>query len=242
MANNGSFETAKKYGLDAIKFHDQRAATWSAAYQRSNHFRRRERQWKSIIDGIVEPDMAVLDIGCGSGDLSILAASRGATLTCADGSSEMLAAARNNLTGNGFDARMVEADVRDLPFKVGEFQFVIASSLLEYVTPLDCALNEIHRILRPDGLLACSVPNPRSFYRWGEGLTFFLAGRPQYRRVVNPLIYKHDFRSLLAATGFDVLVSQPSGTPPLLDGSTIGNFVERNTRLATMMLYLAKAR
>lgn len=45
-----------------------------------------------------------------------------------------------------------------LPFESGKFDIVFSSSVFEHVQELDLALSEIHRVLKPNGLLISVVP------------------------------------------------------------------------------------
>jgi len=52
----------------------------------------------------------------------------------------------------------VVADVCRLPFPAGSLGLVYASQVLEHVVHLDDAMREIHRVLRPGGVLVARVP------------------------------------------------------------------------------------
>jgi SAM-dependent methyltransferase len=54
--------------------------------------------------------------------------------------------------------RTVVADVRDLPFEVGEFDVIIAAEVLEHIHDDGAAIAELCRVLRPGGLLVVTVP------------------------------------------------------------------------------------
>ncbi len=185
--------------------------------------------------------MRVLDAGCGAGDLSLIAARRGVILTCIDGSPAMVGEARRTLGGVSPSPVFYQADVRHLPLPDGAFDAVLASSVLEYVAPLDAALKEFRRVLRAGGLLLCSLPNCRSLYRQIEGLAVRLIGRPAYRRHVNEEVYRADLDRLFSQAGFEIVERRSSGTPPLLGKGARGDFAQRHPRLATMTLFVAKA-
>lgn len=225
----------------AVGFHDERASSWSSAYRQSDHFRRRARDWQAVIDAYLIGGMHVLDAGCGAGDISLIAAGRGTLLTCVDGSPAMLGEARQILRSVSPVPVFHQADVRKLPFPDRSFDAVMASSVLEYVDPVDAALDEFRRVLRPGGLLLCSLPNRKSLYRQFEGLMVRMTGRPAYRRHVNEKVYRTDLDRLFAKSGFELVERRQSGTPPLLGKGAIGDFAQRNARLATMTLFVAKA-
>jgi SAM-dependent methyltransferase len=67
------------------------------------------------------------------------------------------------------------ASATHLPFRDRTFGGVFSNCVLEHVDSLDVALQEIARVLRPQGLLLTTVPTPRwetegpipLFHRWG---------------------------------------------------------------------------
>jgi SAM-dependent methyltransferase len=54
-------------------------------------------------------------------------------------------------------------DGKTFPFSAGEFDSVVSNQVLEHVLELDLFLDEIHRVLKPDGLLLLTVP-----FMWDE--------------------------------------------------------------------------
>ena len=57
---------------------------------------------------------------------------------------------------------------RVLPFESASFDAIIASSLLEYVDDPEAVLRECGRLLRPGGVVLCTVPDVRHPVRWLE--------------------------------------------------------------------------
>jgi SAM-dependent methyltransferase len=55
-------------------------------------------------------------------------------------------------------ARMLVADLLDLPFEDGSFDAVVAQGVLEHVIDPQRAADEIHRVLKPDGLVFSTTP------------------------------------------------------------------------------------
>lgn len=126
----------------------------------------RSSVWRDDIPGQSPQDVAleavreclprqVLEVGAGKGLFAArLKAELGCEVIATDSSPAMIAASRNL----GVDAR--EADVRNLPFENATFDVVVAAWMLYHVNPLDQALREIVRVLRPGGRLV-AVTNGR---------------------------------------------------------------------------------
>jgi SAM-dependent methyltransferase len=92
-----------------------------------------------------------LDLGCGPGAVSSYLSERGAVVAGADLSAGMLGAARARDPG----LRLVQADMRRLPFAAGSFDLVVAYYSLQHVprAELGDVLDEIGRVLAGGGVL-----------------------------------------------------------------------------------------
>jgi len=102
------------------------------------------------------PGSLLLDVACGTGDLSRLARRRQYRVIGADLSAGMLAA-------NHCGAPLLQADCSHLPFPDGAFDGLVCGYALRNFTDLAGALAETARVLRPGGRLAIlEVDAPRS--------------------------------------------------------------------------------
>ena len=98
-------------------------------------------------------DSRVLEICCGTGTISIMAAKKGALAYGLDISRGMLDVAREKAGREKVKVGLVQSDTATLPFKTGAFDRVIASMGLHEM-PFDVArgvFQEIKRILKNNG-------------------------------------------------------------------------------------------
>ena len=101
----------------------------------------------------------VLDIACGSGYTTCLIAEiYGAQVVGIDISENMIEKAKKRVQKNKLEnkVKIQKADVYQLPFEEGEFDVVIFESLLTPLTDEVNALKEMHRVLRPGGILGAN--------------------------------------------------------------------------------------
>ena len=68
--------------------------------------------------------MSMLDVACGSGQLGLFAARRGATVTGVDIAANAILAARGRAQAEGLDTRFDEGDAEALPYADASFDLV----------------------------------------------------------------------------------------------------------------------
>lgn len=105
----------------------------------------------------IGPGDRVLDVGCGTAELSILMAGRrGARVVGIDLSPGMLEVGRRKVERAGLGDRieLSEGNALDLPFADAGFDAVASAFVMRNVADLDRALAEMHRVVRPGGRLA----------------------------------------------------------------------------------------
>ncbi len=127
---------------------------------------------KMIVKNYVREGMDVLDLGCGTGALSIMAAKAGARVTGVDISGHMLDVARKRARARDLQdviqfKNAAAADL-DREFDDGSMDLVICTYVFSELSPVerDWTVGEIHRILKPGGRLVvvAEVP-PKSFMK-----------------------------------------------------------------------------
>jgi SAM-dependent methyltransferase len=99
----------------------------------------------------------VLDAGCGVGwGSQILAQAGAAAVTGIDIDPEAIDSAKRRCPSADF----VVGDLLELPFTSAAFEVVTCFESIEHVTDPSRALDEIRRVLAPDGIVLVSSPNP----------------------------------------------------------------------------------
>lgn len=99
--------------------------------------------------------LKVLDIGCGTGYFSELLSNRGAEVTAADLSKEMLVQAKARCNNNVLEYR--QADAEALPFNNHHFDIVFSSLALQWCDDLSIPLRELQRVTKKGGKVLFST-------------------------------------------------------------------------------------
>ena len=173
----------------------RRAAGFDADFGHSIRTAAERAAWDRILDLVVggRGTLDALDVGCGTGFLSLELAGRGHRVTGIDFAPQMLAEARKKAAAQGVAVRFEEGDAEQLPFAEGSFDLVMTRHVLWTLPHPEQAIDEWIRVLRPGGRLAAmdsqfdpsvlerSPQNARSSAEYagiGDRLPF-LGGRPQ---------------------------------------------------------------
>lgn len=98
----------------------------------------------------------VLDAGCGTGLLALLASLRGAQVSAIDAAPGMVEVARQRLPAA--DVRV--SDLESLPFEDAAFDAVIGVNSVFYAEDMAAAMGEIARVVRPGGLVVLTAWGP----------------------------------------------------------------------------------
>jgi ubiquinone/menaquinone biosynthesis C-methylase UbiE len=108
----------------------------------------------------VAPGCRFLDVGCGSGQLALIAAKDGLEVTGVDIASNLVERARARAQGEGLQARFEEADAEVLPFEDASFD-VVASLIGAMFAPRpDLVAKELLRVCKPGETIAMANWTP----------------------------------------------------------------------------------
>jgi len=109
---------------------------------------------------------AVLDLGCGVGDLSYLLAKSADRVVASDISSENVRRASGNLAQADIGAAVVQSEGEHLPFPDRTFDLVVVADVIEHVASIAATLEEVQRVLRPGGRMICATPVRATLQGW----------------------------------------------------------------------------
>ena len=105
--------------------------------------------------GSLEAGERVLDLGCGSGTDTLIAAQMvgpAGSVTGIDMTPEMLAKARGAVAEAGVaNVELLEAEAERLPFPGASFDVVISNGVIDLIPDKDAVFAEIFRMLSPGG-------------------------------------------------------------------------------------------
>jgi len=151
--------------------------------------------WDRILDLVAggRGTLDALDVGCGTGFLSLELAARGHRVTGVDFAPQMLAEARQKAAAQRHTVRFEQGDAEALRFPDASFDLVMTRHVLWTLPHPEAAIDEWLRALRPGGRLAIVdsqfdptvlEPSPQNARSSAEYATIgdrlpFLGGRPQ---------------------------------------------------------------
>ena len=196
----------------------------------------------ALFDAVIDDwsGLEVLDLGCGGGFMAEALARRGALVTGVDPSGPALAAARLHAAGAALAIDYRQGWGEAVPVATGTMDAVVCVDVLEHVDDLDRVLDEVRRVLKPDGLFLFDTINRTTLaalvmVTLGERVLKLLPqGTHDPRRFVPPDALRRE----LVARGFEVPPFLGFG-PRGLDAR--GDFIFG--RLPTLaVLYLGQAR
>jgi ubiquinone/menaquinone biosynthesis C-methylase UbiE len=99
------------------------------------------------------PNIKVLDVGCGSGLFSSMAAKAGADVTGIDASEALIAEAKLRDPA----VKFMTGEMEELPFAADTFDVVCGFNSFQYAASTENALTEAKRVLRDGGKLAVMI-------------------------------------------------------------------------------------
>lgn len=186
--------------------YDRESASWERRRDEPEH-RELVEHTADQVARLVTPPGPVTDLGSGPGAHARALASRGYTVTGLDGSSRMVAVARDRAVRDHLRVRFEVADVsKRLPFADGSLGGALAILLIQHLDDPGAFISEVRRCLRPGGYLLLTAPDRRIAPLTAGNLYWRL--RADFAKRVPGMIRFYDvaaLRELVEANGFTVV-------------------------------------
>lgn len=189
-------------------------------------------QWKGL---------RVLDVGCGGGFTTEFLAKRGARVAGVDRAVRIVEVAREHAREQGLTIDYRQGVAESLPFTNETFDVVTCVDVLEHVADLKRTIDEISRVLKPDGLFLFDTINRtlRSKFIIVWLLENILSRVPKGTHDWNMFIKPEELQEVLLQRGFDDL--EFTGLSPRGENlRTKVPYFKMGSDMST--LYLGKAR
>jgi len=111
----------------------------------------------------IAPGTRLLDVGCGAGQLALIAARAGAQVTGCDISTNWLQKARARAAAERLEITFEEGDAERLPYEDAQFDAVISLIGAMFAPRPDLVAAELTRVCRPGGMIAMANWTPGGF-------------------------------------------------------------------------------
>lgn len=111
----------------------------------------------------VAPGTRLLDVGCGAGQLALIAARNGAQVTGCDIASNWIERARARALAERLAVVFDVADAEALPYRDGQFDAVVSLIGAMFAPRPELVSSELKRVCRPGGMIAMANWTPNGF-------------------------------------------------------------------------------
>jgi SAM-dependent methyltransferase len=111
----------------------------------------------------ITPGTRLLDVGCGAGQLALIAARAGAVVTGCDIATNWLEKAKLRAAAEGLDVAFEEGDAEALPYEDGQFDAVTSMFGAMFAPRPELVAAELTRVCRPGGIIAMANWTPAGF-------------------------------------------------------------------------------
>lgn len=170
----------------SLKNQYQDASNISARINLHNLYSQNKKGWFPWIyeQMDVQPEMHVLELGCGDGELwkeNLKLIPKVVKITLSDISEGMLRDARREIGTNDCRFQFQVCDCHRIPYEEESFDLVVANHVLFYCDDIDCVCREVKRVLKPSGRFICST--------YGSN----------HMKEVSQMVHKFDEKIVLAA-------------------------------------------
>lgn len=158
-------------GDEKMYFYERFAADFDSKVNMYDTVRRVDVFFNDLLKNENLEGKSLLDAGCGTGWFSAEAARRGAKVTSMDLGPGLLAQVEKKC-----NSERVVGSILEMPFDNNTFDYVVSSEVIEHTPDKAKAIQEIYRVLKPNGIAVVSTPN--SFWYFSLVIAQALKLRP----------------------------------------------------------------
>ena len=145
------------------EYWNERSSTFDLSPGHVIASRMEKESWKSLLQKkIGGGSRKILDIGAGTGFLSIMLAELGYRVVGIDISEEMMERAKKKAQDMGVEAEFKPGDAENLSFETGSFDAIVNRAVLWTLPNPEKALAEWKRVLKPGGILCFFLHEPHT--------------------------------------------------------------------------------
>lgn len=173
---------------------------YNTAYYEA-HSKGLDRMFKRILPHIGPVrGLKVLDLGCGSGDLSIFLAKNGASVVGIDYSKDAIQLAKQNLefqkTEVQNNVKFYKKDARFIKFKKNTFDMIVSIDLFEHIhgDQLESVVEKATKVLKPGGILVVHTEPNKVYLNFTH--PYYIYPISQLLIIVNKLVFRKDYPGL----------------------------------------------
>jgi ubiquinone/menaquinone biosynthesis C-methylase UbiE len=159
--NATATETQTSKEFDQLK--NRLKATWMTGdYDLFSRFMEKDAEQFFRRLGVM-PGTRLLDVGCGAGQLALIAARAGARVTACDIATNWLENARARAAADRLEITFEEGDAESLPYQDGQFDAVVSLIGAMFAPRPERVAAELTRVCRPGGMIAMANWTPTGF-------------------------------------------------------------------------------
>lgn len=159
--NATAIETRTSTELDQLK--TRLKATWMTGdYDLFSRYMEKESE-QFFRRLCFAPGTRLLDVGCGAGQLALIAAREGARVTGCDIATNWIEKARARAAAEGLEIVFEEGDAESLPYSDGQFDAVVSLVGAMFAPRPDLVAAELTRVCRPGGMIVMANWTPGGF-------------------------------------------------------------------------------
>ena len=200
-------QSSEKEAILGYMAHYYDLVTWLMTWGKEKALRKKEVEL-----ALIEPDSSILEIGCGTGSLTLAAQARlgpSGRLVGIDAAPEMIEVARRKAARAGANINFQVAFIQDIPYPADSFDRIMCSFMIFHMSAgvRLKGFSEIRRVLKPGGrLLLVDTGLPSQVWKQTLLKKFMAAMIEHELKELIPLMQETGFTHIeTGPTGFDMV-------------------------------------